>query len=163
MSFERFGRWAPSLKHYAGPSDAAVMRRALFAAALLASLAVPIALAAPPIAPRVELGTHAGTLTQGASTAFSYSSGGDPCLGVYIPHTYVVNLAYAPIDDTLTVSSHGVSASGSNGLATISFVDNWCTTFGVRVDGTEVAGIAAFVVNIRDAGEVLALGGPAIA
>ena len=132
------------------------MRRALVAAALLLLLAVPLATARPPIVPAVELGTHAGTLTEGASTSFTYKAGPDPCLGVYIPHTFVVNLAYAPIDDTLTLSSHGKTATGADGLATLSFVDNYCTSFGVVVSGTEVAGTAAFVLNVRDAGPVLA-------
>lgn len=115
------------------------MARTLLAAALLAALLAPAALAAT----GPQVGPFVGVVEQDASNRHAFSTHGDtPCLAVYLPKLYVVTLTYDNPADTLTLMAAGATAVGSNGVATLDFVANYCTAFTIDVVGTAVAGNA---------------------
>src|SRR5688572_27776747 len=124
------------------------MRVLPFAACLLAALlAAPATLASTP---GPQLGPFAGTVAQGETDAHPFSTHGDqPCLAVWLPRLYVVALAYAPVDDTLTLTAAGNTDTGSSGHASVSFVANYCTAFTITVSGTAVSDSAAYTVVVQ--------------
>lgn len=127
---------------------------AVLAAALLA-LSLPAALAAPGPVP------GAGTLRQGETDLHHYDN--NPTKGdcVQMATTYTVTLTYAPAGDVLTLSAGGKTATGSGGAASVSFQAGVCTSFDVRVTGTQVADTAAYAVSVQSGllgGSVLAWG-----
>ena len=137
------------------------MARLAFAACLLAAFLVPSALAstAGPSAP-----VHAGSVAQGQTDSSTFSTHGDqPCLAVYMPRVFTVSLAYAPVSDSLTVSAGGVSDTGANGVATVSFVANYCTVFTIQVTGTSVAESAEYVWTVTSVPVVAAIGDVSLA
>ena len=130
------------------------MARLAFAVTLLAAVLAPSALASDGPA-LVGVPAHAGSVGQGGAASYAYSTHGDqPCLAIYQPRVFTVTLAYAPPSDVLTLSVGTASATGSGGAATLSFVDNYCTAFTVRVVGTSVASSAeyAFAISSVPAG-----------
>ncbi len=136
------------------------MARLALAACLLALALVPTALASGP--GLVSSPVHAGSVAQGATSSYVYSTHGDqPCLAYYQPRVFTVTLAYTPPSDVLALTVGAASATGSDGVATLSFVDNYCTAFTVGITGTSVAGSAeyAFAITSVPAG----LGGGSIA
>jgi hypothetical protein len=124
---------------------------ATLAVALLA-LTVPAALAVPGPAP------GAGVVAQGETDVhrFNNNPGNFDCIQMVT--TYTVNLAYAPATDVLTLSAGGKTATGSNGVASVTFQAGVCTAFDIRVSGTQVANAAAYTVTVNGG----ALGGGAI-
>lgn len=138
------------------------MARAILAVALLAALLFPAAVASTnPVLP--SSGAHKGAVAEGQSSSFTYAShpAGTECLAIYLPRTYTVTLAYAPVDDTLTLRVGTHSDAGAAGRASVSFVANYCTAFTITVTGTSVASTADFVTAVTSTPVVA--GGPILA
>jgi hypothetical protein len=105
---------------------------------------------AGPVAAEPSGGPYAGTMGQGGSAThhFTNQAPGTQCLAIYQPTLYTVRLQYAPVSDVLTLAVGAASDAGSNGVATLSFVANYCTSFDITVTGTEVADKAAYLVSV---------------
>lgn len=108
---------------------------------LTAALALPAAAAGTP-------GPFAGVVTQGQTKTHLYDNNpsNNPCL--HIMATYTVTLAYAPASDVLTLSVGAATATGSNGVASLSLARSQCTSFTVAVSGTSVGDAAAYAVTV---------------
>lgn len=131
------------------------MRAHLLAAGLLTAvlLLVPATAQSGP-----SSGVYVGTVGEGETDRLHYTThGNNPCLAIYIPHTYVVTLASA---DTmrLTVGQH--SDVTSNGVATLVFTANYCTAFTVLVEGLDIDHGGAYTVTV---GHVIQTASPVIA
>jgi hypothetical protein len=112
---------------------------------LVATVAVPASAQTGP-----SSGAYVGTVEQDGRNSHFYTTHGDtPCLAIYIPHLYVVTLAVLPPTDTLTLGVLGQTADTTNGVATVSFVANYCTAFTLLVDGTEVADTAIYGLTVE--------------
>lgn len=48
----------------------------------------------------------------------------------------------------LTLSVDSLSATGSGGVATLSFDRSWCTAFDLKVSGTSVESFAQYTVTV---------------
>ncbi len=108
--------------------------------------------AGPGVDPGVSPGLYVGTIGDGERDTYRFSThGGNPCLGVYIPKLYVVSLSHAPADATLSLSAGGKTDMSMAGQASVTFVANYCTTFTITVDGVDVDGTAAYVVDVESA------------
>ena len=130
------------------------MARAILLACLLAALVPAASAAAGPSL--VDAPAGAGSVSQGTTSSTGYSTHGDqPCLAIYMPRVYTVTLAYAPPTDALTLSVGALSATGSEGHATLSFVANYCTAFTVSVTGTSVADSATYAWAVTSVPVVL--------
>lgn len=124
-------------------------RRSLLLATLLAALLFPAATAAP----------HAGLVAQGETRTHDFDNtprDGNAC--IHLATTWTVTLAYAPPTDTLTLRAGGVTATGRDGVASVSFVSGVCTAFAIEVEGTRVENVAAYAVSVNSfvGGSVLA-------
>ena len=117
---------------------------------LAASLLVGFLTLASPASAELSGGPYVGTVSQGSADPHSYTSHppGTECLAIYQPHLYTVRLEYAPPTDVLTLTVGSVSDVGSNGVASISFVANYCYGFDFSVSGTQVADNAAYLVTV---------------
>lgn len=115
-------------------------RTPLVLAALAAALLVPAALAAP----------HANVIRQDETHAYEFDNTpreGTACID--LAATWTVALRYAPPTDVLTLSAGGKTATGSNGVASVSFVSGVCTAFPIHVTGTSVQDVAAYTVTVN--------------
>lgn len=112
------------------------------AVALLA-LSAPLALALPGTTP------GAGIVRQGETAVHRYNNNPANFDCVQMVTTYTVTLTYAPATDVLTLSAGGRTATGSNGVASVSFQAGVCTAFDIRAAGTRVAEAAAYAVNVN--------------
>lgn len=124
-------------------------RRPLLLATLLTALLLPAANAAP----------HAGVLAQGETRTHAFDNtprDGNAC--IHLATTWTVTLAYAPPTDTLTLRAGGATATGHDGLASVSFVSGVCTAFSIEVAGTSVENVAAYAVSVNSF-----VGGPVLA
>lgn len=114
-----------------------------FVLALALVLLTPGALAGP-------TGPYHGFVRQGETDVHFYDNAPDnpdqicPQIGVF----YTATLTYAPPSDTLTLTVDGESVTGSNGSATLTFVEGVCAEFDVRVTGTQVGDRARYTVTI---------------
>lgn len=115
----------------------AMSRTPLLLATLLTALLVPTALANP----------HAGVVREGETNAHVFDNTpreGTACID--LATTWTVTLAYAPATDVLTLSAGGKTATGSNGVASVSFMSGVCTAFTIEVTGTSVETVAAYTL-----------------
>lgn len=118
------------------------MRAILVAACLL--LIAPMATAAS----GPTSGWGLGTVEEGETDRRHHNTHGDqPCLAIYIPKVFTVTLNHAPTD-VLGLRAGGASATSQNGVATVSFVANYCTSFDIFVDGIDVDGSAAYAMTV---------------
>lgn len=116
---------------------AAMSRFPPLLATLLAALLVPAALANP----------NAGVVRQGETNVHAFDNtprDGTACVDLVT--TWTVTLAYAPPTDVLTLSAGGKTATGSGGVARVSFASGVCTAFTIQVTGASVAAAAAYSV-----------------
>lgn len=116
-------------------------KTALSALGLVAVLSVPAVAVGTP-------GPFAGVVTAGQTKSHLYDNNptNSACIQIVVPYT--VTLAYAPPTDTLTLSAGGVTATGANGRATVSFWSGYCTSFGITVSGDSVLHTAGYVVSV---------------
>jgi hypothetical protein len=77
----------------------------------------------------------------------SLPSPGSVCNGARA--RYDIELRYVPPTDALTLTAGGVEVEGSNGHASISFVDNECTRFSVVVIGNRVTVASVYSLELR--------------
>ena len=125
------------------------MRRAVLAAAGLSVLLVSPASA--------STGPFTGTVRENQTRTHSYDNNPQNLACIQVMATYTVTLTYTPTTDVLSLTAGGVTATGSNGVAVLSFERSWCTAFQIRVTGTSVERTAAYTVTVRRGGEVVAL------
>ena len=120
----------------------------LSALAAAAGLVTALAAPAPASAATGTPGPFAGAVRQGQTVRHDYDNnpGGNPCVDIVA--RYTVTLAYAPATDTLTLAAVDQTATGRNGLASVSVVQGVCAAFPVTVTGTSVAGTAAYTVTV---------------
>ena len=115
-------------------------KTALSALGLVAVLSVPAVAVGTP-------GPFAGVVRTGETKSHIYDN--NPanldCIQLAVPYT--ATLTYAPPTDTLTLSAGGVTATGSNGRASVSFWSGSCTSFGIAVTGDSVLHTAGYVVS----------------
>jgi hypothetical protein len=95
-------------------------------------------------------GPYAGVVVEGSTMVHTYSS--IVPMQCILPVTYVVTLSYAPAGDTLVLSAAGVSATGSDGHAEVSFEAACSTTFTITVTGEDVSSVAAYEVSVSGGG-----------
>lgn len=117
----------------------------ILAAALFAIMVAPAALAA-------GTGPFTGSVRQGETDRHRYDNnqGGNPCPQVQV--FYTVTLEYTPTTDTLTLEANGYTAVGSGGTAVVSFEAPYCTSFTIKVTGTQVADSASYTVTVSRGG-----------
>jgi hypothetical protein len=116
-------------------------KRVLAGLGLAAVLAVPAAAAD-------GTGPYTGTVSQGqtASHVYDNNPSNNPCLA--ITASYTITLHYVPGSDTLTLSAVTQTATGSNGVATLTVTQGICARFSIGVTGTSVASSARYVVTV---------------
>lgn len=95
-------------------------------------------------------GPFAGTVDTNDVDTHHFSTHGDSgCLAIWIPKTYIVTLTYATPLDRVDLTVDGKHAVGSNGVATVSFVKNYCTAFDITVTGVRVLAESPYVVTVE--------------
>jgi hypothetical protein len=115
-----------------------------------------VLLAAPASAAQGSSGPFSGVIRQNQTKTHRYDN--NP-LGMACPQvmtTYTVTLTYTPPTDTLTLSVGSLSATGSNGTASLSFEGSYCTAFDIKVTGTSVGTAAQYTVNVSRGGGTVA-------
>lgn len=119
----------------------------IFAGLLLIALAVAQPVAAEPAQ---NTGPYAGTVRENEVDHHRFSTHGDnPCVDIWVPKLYVVTLTHAPTTDALQLGAGSEVADSQNGVATVSFVANYCTSFDIYVAGVAVSGVAAYGVTVE--------------
>ena len=119
---------------------------------LLAAVGAVAVLAAPATAAQGSSGPFTGVIRQGQTKTHSYDNNPLNMNCPAVMTSYTVTLTYTPTTDTLTLSVGTLSATGSNGTATLSFERSYCTAFDIKVTGTSVASTAHYTVNVSRGG-----------
>lgn len=116
----------------------------LIATLLCLVFLVPLAVA--------DEGPFSGTVRQGQTRTHTYDNnpGGDPCPQVMV--WYTVTLTWTPTTDTLTLSAGGQTVTATGGSATVSFEASACTSFQIKVTGTQVADRASYTATVTQGG-----------
>ncbi len=97
-------------------------------------------------------GPFVGTVDTNDVDTHRFSTHGDmDCLAIWIPKLYTVTLSYATPLDRVDLDVRGQHADGANGVATISFIANYCTAFDITVTGVRVAVESPYVVTVQSA------------
>ena len=119
---------------------------------LLAAVGAVAILSGPATAAPGSTGPFSGVVRQNQTKTHQYDNNplNNPCQQVIT--TYTVSLTYTPTSDVLTLSVGSLSATGSNGSASLSFEANYCTSFEVKVIGTSVQSAAQYTVNVSRGG-----------
>lgn len=115
-------------------------KTALSALGLVAVLSVPAVAVGTP-------GPFAGVVRAGQTKSHVYDNNPADFNCIHLAVPYTVTLTYAPPTDTLTLSAGGVTATGANGRASVSFWSGTCTSFSITVSGDSVLHTAGYVVS----------------
>lgn len=113
----------------------------------LAATGLVVLLASPAVAAG-GTGPFTGNVRQGQTKVHTYDNNplNQPCIQIVVDYT--VTLTYAPATDVLTLSVGSLSATGQNGVATLTFQRSYCTSFDIAVTGTSVERIAQYTVTV---------------
>lgn len=97
-------------------------------------------------------GPFHGAVRQGDVKTHHYDNNpaDNPCIQIVV--SYTVTLTYTPTTDTLTLSAGGQTATGSGGVATVTFDASFCTEFDITVTGTDVENVARYTVTVTRGG-----------
>jgi hypothetical protein len=122
----------------------------------VAATGLAVLLASPATAAQGGTGPFSGTVRQGQTKTHRYDNNplNNPCPLVIV--NYTVTLTYAPASDVLTLSVGSLSATGSNGFASLSFERSYCTSFDITVTGTTVQHVASYTVTVSRGGGAVA-------
>lgn len=124
------------------------MRRGGPAIVVALLLAVPAlamqATAEPPMSP----GPFVGTVEEDQTVEHRFDNRvpGAECVQIVAP--YEIVLTHAPASDTLTLSIGEQENETEDGLARLTVKRSPCTSFEIRVEGTEVADEAHYAVEV---------------
>lgn len=93
-------------------------------------------------------GPFAGTMLHGESAEHNYENNplAGPCAQVQV--NYRVRLDYRPEADVLTLAVGETEVPGANGSAELLLTAPACTSFPIKVRGTDVALAALYVVRV---------------
>ncbi len=94
-------------------------------------------------------GIYTDDVTMGETNEHAYSThGSQPCLGIYMEHTYFVTLV-AEAGQVLLLEVAGQQVMATDGTARITFTANYCTAFQILVEGIDVDGDASYVLAVE--------------
>ena len=118
----------------------------------LAAFGLAALLSVPATAAQGTTGPFSGTVRENQTRTHRYDNNPDNNLCPAVQQTYTVTLNYTPTTDVLTLNVGDLSATGSNGQATLTFDASYCTAFPIRVTGTSVESVASYTVTVSRGG-----------
>lgn len=114
----------------------------------LAAAGIAVLLSTPASAAQGSSGPFSGVIRQNQVRTHHFDN--NP-LGLHcqqVMTTYTVSLAHTPTTDVLTLSVGSLSATGSNGTATLTLDRSYCTAFDIKVSGTSVDTVSQYTVTV---------------